>query len=78
MSYQENPDPESFHPIVHPSGITTYPDGYPYHYDFQTLARVAEAVGARAERIGDWGHPRHLVMMVITPDDRSNLRSRQN
>ena len=66
VSYYENPEAEHFRPIIHPSGITTYPDAYPYHYDFKTLARVAEAVGARAERIGHWGHPRDLMMMVIT------------
>jgi ABC-type polysaccharide/polyol phosphate transport system ATPase subunit len=70
-SYYENPDPESYAPIVHSSGYTSYPDQYPYHYDFATLARVAEAVGARAERIGEWGHPRNLMMMVITRADQA-------
>jgi ABC-type polysaccharide/polyol phosphate transport system ATPase subunit len=68
-SYYENPDPESYGPIVHPSGYTSYPDQYPYHYDFATLARVAGAVGGHAERIGEWGHPRNLMMMVITRAD---------
>jgi ABC-type polysaccharide/polyol phosphate transport system ATPase subunit/SAM-dependent methyltransferase len=65
-SYYENPDPESFKPFVHAGGYTSYPDQSPYHYDFATLARLCEALGARAERIGEWGHPRGAVMMVIT------------
>jgi ABC-type polysaccharide/polyol phosphate transport system ATPase subunit/SAM-dependent methyltransferase len=76
-SYYENPDPESYNPIVHPSGYTSYPDQYPYHYDFATIARVAEAVGARAERIGEWGHPRNVMMMVITRADEAGSSSRR-
>jgi ABC-type polysaccharide/polyol phosphate transport system ATPase subunit/SAM-dependent methyltransferase len=65
-TYFENPNPNSFEPAVQPKGVTTYYDEDPYHYDFASLARVCDAVGARAERLGDWGHPRNQMMMVIT------------
>jgi ABC-type polysaccharide/polyol phosphate transport system ATPase subunit len=63
----ENPDPANFDPIVHPNGITTYPDREPYHYPFGLVATVCDAVGATVERVAATGHPRGEAMLVITP-----------
>jgi ABC-type polysaccharide/polyol phosphate transport system ATPase subunit len=71
VAYSEAPDPTVFAPIVHPNGVITYPDEIPYHYAFDTLARLAESVGGRAERLGDWGHPGSQQMMVVTPAPRA-------
>jgi energy-coupling factor transporter ATP-binding protein EcfA2 len=62
----ENPDPSSFDPIVQPSGITTYPDREPYHYPFELLVSVCNAVGATVERVDASGHPGGESMVVIT------------
>ncbi len=49
----ENPDPANFDPISQADGLTTYPDREPYHYPWDLIANVCEAVGARVERISD-------------------------
>ena len=36
------------------------------HFDFATLARLAELAGGHAERLGEWGDPHGQVMMVVT------------
>jgi len=53
----ENPDPANFDPIIQPCGITTYQDRAPYHYPFDLIAGVCEAVGATVERVSDSTHP---------------------
>lgn len=65
-TYFESPDVARGEPLVHPSGTTTYTDVEPYHVSFEVLARICEAAGARAERIGDWGHPSGQLMVCIT------------
>jgi ABC-type polysaccharide/polyol phosphate transport system ATPase subunit/SAM-dependent methyltransferase len=69
----ENPDPASFDPIVHPNGVTTYPDREPYHYPFGLIAAVCEAVGATVHRIDDVTHPGGESVLVISrqPDGRN-------
>lgn len=66
VSWFENPDPASLDPIVRPDGVTTYADAEPYHHTFETLARLCETLGAKAERLGPWLHPQGETMMVIT------------
>jgi ABC-type polysaccharide/polyol phosphate transport system ATPase subunit/SAM-dependent methyltransferase len=62
----ENPDPRSFDPIDR-GGFTTFPDAEPYHYPFQMLASICDAIGARAERIESTpAHPRGESLMVVT------------
>jgi ABC-type polysaccharide/polyol phosphate transport system ATPase subunit/SAM-dependent methyltransferase len=61
----ENPDLANFDPILHPSGVTTYPDREPYHYPFSLIADVCEAVGARVERVADSTNPRGESVLVI-------------
>jgi ABC-type polysaccharide/polyol phosphate transport system ATPase subunit/SAM-dependent methyltransferase len=69
----ENPDPASFDPIVHPNGVTTYPDREPYHYPFGLIAAVCDAVGATVDRIHDSTHPRGESVLVISRrPDREN------
>ena len=46
----ENPDPRNFDPIDR-GGFTTFPDAEPYHYPFEMLASICDAIGARAERV---------------------------
>jgi ABC-type polysaccharide/polyol phosphate transport system ATPase subunit len=65
-SYFEDAEPGHGEPVVHASGVTTFPDAEPYHVGFAVLAAICEAVGARAERLGPWGHPSGQVMMCIT------------
>jgi SAM-dependent methyltransferase len=62
----ENPDPGNFDPIVHPGGVTTYPDREPYHYPFGLIAAVCEAVGATVDRVDDSHHPRGESVLVIS------------
>ncbi|MEX2662527.1 MAG: hypothetical protein WD227_11390, partial [Vicinamibacterales bacterium] len=66
VSWPENPDPASFEPITRPDGSTTYSDREPFHYSYQTLAAIAETLGARAERLPDASHPRGEAVMVLT------------
>jgi ABC-type polysaccharide/polyol phosphate transport system ATPase subunit len=61
----ENPDPASFDPLVHASGITTYPDREPYHYPFGLVANVCEAVGATVERVSGVTSPDGESVFVI-------------
>jgi ABC-type polysaccharide/polyol phosphate transport system ATPase subunit/SAM-dependent methyltransferase len=65
-TYFESSDAALAEPVVHPSGVTTYPDLEPYHVSFEVLARLCDAVGATAERIGPWGHPADQMMACIT------------
>jgi SAM-dependent methyltransferase len=54
-------------PIVQePGGITSFCDADPFHYDFETIARVCEGTGLEAEYIGDWSHPRNQKMLLFT------------
>jgi SAM-dependent methyltransferase len=62
----ENPDPANFDPIVHPNGVTTYPDREPYHYPFELVAQVCRTVGATADRLDDSTHPRGESILVIS------------
>jgi SAM-dependent methyltransferase len=62
----ENPEPGSFDPIVHPNGITTYPDREPYHYPFELIERVCRAVDATVERVQDSTHPRGESILLIS------------
>ena len=62
----ENPDPANFDPISHACGITTYQDREPYHYPFELIATVCEAVGATVERVADSTHPRGEAVLVIS------------
>jgi SAM-dependent methyltransferase len=66
MTWPENPDPRSFEPIQWADGTITYPDREPFHYPFDVLARVFEAMGGRAVRVDDASHPRGESVMVIT------------
>jgi ABC-type polysaccharide/polyol phosphate transport system ATPase subunit len=65
----DNPDPTSFDPIDR-GAYVTYADAEPYHYSFDVLAALCEAIGARAERLDDGAagrpHPRGESVLVIT------------
>jgi ABC-type polysaccharide/polyol phosphate transport system ATPase subunit/SAM-dependent methyltransferase len=65
-TWPDNPDPRRFEPRMRPDGTTSYSDREPFHYHFAMLAAIAEAIGARAERIDDPSHPRGEAVMVIT------------
>jgi ABC-type polysaccharide/polyol phosphate transport system ATPase subunit len=64
-TWYDNPDPGSFDPILHPDGVTTYPDAEPYHHPFDVLAGVCGALGGRAMRIDDRSHPGGESVIVI-------------
>ena len=66
----DNPNPSAFEPIDR-GGFLTYPDAEPYHYPFEMLAGICDAIGAHAERLDDraagGSHPRGESLMLITP-----------
>jgi hypothetical protein len=67
VTWFENPDPRSFEPINR-QGFVTFPDAEPYHYPFQMLAGICDAIGARAEKVQRaTPHPRGESLMMITP-----------
>ncbi|HEV3217882.1 MAG TPA: ATP-binding cassette domain-containing protein [Vicinamibacterales bacterium] len=68
----ENPDPGSFEPIVHPNGVTTYPDREPYHYPFELIEQVSRAVDATADRVADSTNPRGESVIVISRRSEEN------
>jgi hypothetical protein len=61
----ENPDPASFEPVVHPNGVTTYPDSEPYHYAIGLVANVCETLGATVERVSGATSPQGESVYVI-------------
>ncbi len=65
-TWLDNPDPRSFRPIAHPSGLVSYPTAEPYHYSFAVLQHLCEALGYHAERLDDRSHPRGESVMVIS------------
>jgi ABC-type polysaccharide/polyol phosphate transport system ATPase subunit len=65
-TWADNPDPRNFDPIARPDGSKTFSDREPFHYSFDLLAGIVEAVGGRAERLADDSHPRGESIMVIT------------
>jgi SAM-dependent methyltransferase len=65
-SWLDNPDPRSFEPIDRADGSTSYSDRDPFHYSFEVLAALAEAIGGQVERLDDRSHPRGESIMVIT------------
>ncbi len=76
VTWFENPDPRSFEPIDR-NGFTTFPDAEPYHYPFQMLASICDAIGARAEKIQPTtAHPRGESLVMITPEPMTRLRPR--
>ena len=66
-TWHENPDPANFEPIVHPNGVTTYPDRQPFHYPFGLIEQVCGALGATVERVSDSSHPGGESVLAITP-----------
>ena len=62
----ENHDPANFEPIVHPSGVTSFPDSEPYHYPLALVANVCDAVGATVDRVSSTGHPGGESLLVIS------------
>jgi ABC-type polysaccharide/polyol phosphate transport system ATPase subunit/SAM-dependent methyltransferase len=68
----ENPDAADFEPIVHPNGVTTYPDREPYHYPFELILQACTAVSGVVERVPDATHPRGESVLVIS---RGSARS---
>jgi ABC-type polysaccharide/polyol phosphate transport system ATPase subunit len=66
VTWADNPDPRQFDAITWPNGSRTYSDREPFHYSFDLIAALVEAVGGRAERIDDTSHPRGESVMMIT------------
>jgi SAM-dependent methyltransferase len=65
-TWVDNPNPYRFDAITWPNGTKTYGDREPFHYSFEILAGIVEAVGGRAERVDDPSHPRRESVMLIT------------
>ena len=65
----DNPDPASFEPVERPGGVRTYADMPPYHYSFEMLTGICDALGARAERVDGPPHPRGESLMLLTRRD---------
>ena len=48
----------------------TFPDAEPYHYPFQMLASICDAIGANAQRVNPPSpHPRGESVVLITRRD---------
>ena len=54
-TFWEHSSAMDFKPVVRAGGMATSLDRPPYHYPFDLLYRVAEAAGARMERLGTIG-----------------------
>lgn len=66
VTWADNPDRQRFDAIVWPNGSRTYSDREPFHYHFDILAGIVDAVGGRIERLDDTSHPRGESVMLIT------------
>jgi ABC-type polysaccharide/polyol phosphate transport system ATPase subunit/SAM-dependent methyltransferase len=66
VTWPDNPHPERFDSITWPNGSRTYSDREPFHYSFEMISAIVDAVGGRAERIDETTHPRGESVMVIT------------
>lgn len=66
VAYFEAGEFLSLAPIARPGPSLSYFDHAPRHFDFETLARYADAAGGHAERLGDWNDPHGQTMLVIT------------
>jgi ABC-type polysaccharide/polyol phosphate transport system ATPase subunit/SAM-dependent methyltransferase len=62
----ENPNPADFDPISRSNGVMTYPDREPYHYPFNLVEVVCDAVGATVERVDVSTHPRGEAVLLIS------------
>lgn len=66
VTFFEAPHPAHLAALNHaPGEITTAYAHDPFHQSFEELATLAARVGLRAERIGDFGHPRGQRMTVF-------------
>jgi ABC-2 type transport system ATP-binding protein len=68
IAFLEASGPALFERIERPGGAHSTLEGPVRHFDYGVLARLAEAAGGRAERVGEWGDPQGQSMMVVTPD----------
>jgi ABC-type polysaccharide/polyol phosphate transport system ATPase subunit/SAM-dependent methyltransferase len=66
VAYLEAPSPATLEPVERPGSSWSFFDQPPRHYDYETLARIVDACGGRAERLGEWGDPHGQMMMVVT------------
>lgn len=66
VAYFEAPSPLTLERIERPGPSYSYFDQLMRHYDFESLARLVQACGARAERLGEWGDPHGQTMMLVT------------
>lgn len=66
-SYFEAPTCVHLAPLAHqPGGVVSHFDQDPYHYSFAEVAWMAAHAGLRAQRIGEWNHPRNQMMAALT------------
>ena len=61
----ESPESAHLDALTHPSGITTNCDSDPFHYSFKEMLWMADIVGLKLNRIGDWEHPRDHKMVAF-------------
>jgi hypothetical protein len=52
-------------PFDHPHGVRSFDDRDPYHYRFNQVVRLSDALPWHAVRIGSWGHPRDQQMVLF-------------
>jgi SAM-dependent methyltransferase len=66
-TYFEAPAPLWLEPLPHRvGGVTTHFDRDPFHYAFAEIEWMAMHAGLKAERIGEWEHPRDQMMAAFT------------
>ena len=52
-------------PLVQGDGIVSYYDQDPFHYTPDMFEWACKGTSLTTEYIGDWGHPRHQLMMAF-------------
>jgi ABC-2 type transport system ATP-binding protein len=66
IAFHEASGPALFERLERPGGSSSTLEGPLRHFDYGVLARLADAAGGRAERLGEWGDPDGQSMMVLT------------
>ena len=69
-TFFENPEGRTFlEPLEQGDGFSSFYDQDPFHYTRDALEWACEETGLTASYVGDWGHPRHQVMMEFRKRD---------
>lgn len=72
-TFFENPSGKTYlDPVEQGDGFFSFCDKDPFHYSRDMLEWACEGTGLTASYVGDWGHPRHQVMMEFRKSGSTN------